>query len=89
MSTTPRTDKAEIVGAGGAPYCLSSFARQLETELTQAKQSITELLERLQDRTHSHSLASMRDVQTIQRQAVEIDALKDKIKVLSSGADKS
>ena len=61
---------------------LPNLARTLERE-------ITELIERLADRTHSHTLASMRDVQTIQRQAVEIDALKEGIKVLSGSADKS
>jgi hypothetical protein len=36
---TPETDEAEIVGAGGAPYCLSSFARKLERERDEAREA--------------------------------------------------
>jgi|688.fasta_scaffold126817_1 hypothetical protein len=55
---------------------LADFARQLERERDAALAANAELLERLRERTESHLAASARDVQTIQRQAVEIDRLK-------------
>jgi hypothetical protein len=44
----------------------------LERELAASQAGQAELLERLEERTQSHLLASARDVQTIQRQAVEL-----------------
>ena len=77
MTPTPRTDAHESqMESEDFDVELAktyTFARTLERELL-------ELLERLADRTHSHTLASMRDVQTIQRQAVEIDRLKSLLK---------
>lgn len=46
--------------------------KQLEHELAASQAGQAELLARLEERTESHLAASARDVQTIQRQAVEI-----------------
>jgi hypothetical protein len=51
---------------------LPRFARQLERELAACQAGQAELLARLEDRTQSHLVASARDVQTIQQQAVEL-----------------
>ena len=51
---------------------MADFSRQLERELAASQAGQAELLERLEERTQSHLLASARDVQTIQRQAVEL-----------------
>ena len=76
MTPTPRTNafmaSLQNYSSSFEIFCerVDVFARQLERENT-------ELLERLADRTHSHTLASMRDVQTIQRQSVEITAMRN------------
>jgi hypothetical protein len=80
---TPRTDAAEHEGllrgsATPAKVVRADFARQLERD-------ITELNERLQERTQSHIHASARDVQTIQRQAVQLA----KLRALADGLAKS
>jgi len=84
MSDTPRTDAAsfEIISSlqsGTDKVTHADFARQLEHELTTAnatitnlRADITELLERLRERTESHLAASARDVRTIQLQHIAL-----------------
>ena len=79
MTPTPRTDANESVTCKGGDPCIApDFARTLERENA-------ELLERLQERTKSHIHASARDVQTIQRQAVQLAKLRS----LADGLAKS
>jgi hypothetical protein len=47
-----------------------------KSELDKALADNAELLERLEERTQSHLLASARNVQTIQQQAIELSAVK-------------
>jgi hypothetical protein len=81
MSDTPRTksllsvilDRDGELEEENAPFAFVRLCKQLERENT-------ELLERLQDRTQSYIQASLRNVQTIQQQAVVIDRLKAMLK---------
>jgi F0F1-type ATP synthase membrane subunit b/b' len=76
MSNTPRTDA--YIGDQDGTYmtegeiAVCDFARQLERELAACQAGQAELLARLEDRTQSHLVASARDVQTIQQQAVDL-----------------
>jgi hypothetical protein len=77
MSDTPQTDEheANLIGCCHPLThfgSMADFSRQLERELAASQAGQAELLERLEERTQSHLLASARDVQTIQRQAVEL-----------------
>jgi formylmethanofuran dehydrogenase subunit E len=60
------------------PYILNGELIDLvpKLELDKALADNAELLERLEERTQSHLLASARDVQTIQQQAIELSAVK-------------
>ena len=76
MIDTPRTDEI-LNGPYGAEWTgFPGFARQLERELAASQAGQAELLARLQERTESHLSASARDVQTIQRQTVELAKIK-------------
>jgi hypothetical protein len=68
MSDTPRTN--EFKRTVGVPWW--EFAGQLERELAASQAGQAELLARLEEARTSHLHAAARDVQTIQRQAVEL-----------------
>ncbi len=76
MSDTPRTDA--YIGEQDGTYmtegeiAMCNFARQLERELAGLHADNAELIDRLREARESHLHASARDVQTIQRQSVEI-----------------
>lgn len=81
MRDTPRTksllsvilDRDGELEEENAPFAFVRLCKQLERENT-------ELLERLQDRTQSYIQGILRNVQTIQQQAVVIDRLKAMLK---------
>lgn len=71
MSDTPRTDESRGY-YGYDDACPAYDMQKLERELAASQAGRAELLARLQKRTDSYLAASARDVQTIQRQAVEL-----------------
>jgi hypothetical protein len=76
------------------PYLLNGELIDLvpKSELDKALADNAELLERLEERTQSHIHASARDVQTIQRQAVELakwQALAEGLATVLDDADGS
>jgi len=71
MSDTPRTDESRGY-YGYDDACPAYDMQKLERELAASQAGQAELLARLEERTQSHLAASARDVQTIQRQAVEL-----------------
>jgi len=77
MSDTPRTEQAlkqtqGLFRAAASANGFSEHARQLERELAASQAGQAELLARLEEARTSHLHAAARDVQTIQRQAVEL-----------------
>ena len=56
-------------------------------EKTEHDAIVSELLQRLEERTQSHLAASARDVQTIQRQSVLLDRLAQLVDDASEKAD--